>query len=332
MKQIILYCLLFISSHLFGQKTVEDFGYKHFQIKYLGENVDFIVKSKKGEELIKKPLLIFIQGSLAQPLIKYKDDGTYYSPFPFSENIFLDEFHLIVIGKPGIPIIENVKNLSEEREFVDSLSGLPPTKYTTNNNLEYYYKRNNKVIKYLLKQEWVVKSKIIVAGHSEGSSIAAKIASTNKNITHLIYSGGTIYYPRILSMVNQDRHSETDKDSWVNKDFEYWKDVNKNPTELSRKHGFNSYKGTYSFSQSLNTDLIKLKIPVLITFGTKDPACTLNDLFRIETISENIKNINFKAYIGLEHNYFPLKNGQIDYSQFGWDNVGLDWKNWINEN
>ena len=124
-----------------------------------------------------------------------------------------------------------VKNLSEEREFVDSLSELPPTKYTTNNNLEYYYKRNNKVIKYLLKQEWVDKSKIIVAGHSEGSSIAAKIASTNKNITHLIYSGSTIYYPRILSMVNQDRYSETDEDSWVNKDFEYWKNVNENPTD-----------------------------------------------------------------------------------------------------
>lgn len=323
---------LTISIQLFGQTAVENFGYRHFQIEYLGDNVEFIVKSKKGEEKNRKPLLIFIQGSLAKPLIKYKNDGNHYPPFPFSEQLFTDKFHLVAINKPGVPLLENENNLSKRGEFVDIRTGLPFLGYTKNNNLEYYTERNGKVLRYLLNQDWVDSSVIVVAGHSEGSSIATKMATKNKNITHLIYSGGTIYYPRILSMVSQDRETETKEESWVEKDFEYWNDVNENPTDISREHGFNSYKGTYSFSESLNIDLKELKIPVLISYGTKDSACPFNDLFKIEVIQDNLKNIQFLSYIGLEHNYFPIKNDKIDYSKFGWDNVTKDWIKWINEN
>ncbi|MBQ0739776.1 hypothetical protein J9332_36340, partial [Aquimarina celericrescens] len=93
----------------------------------------------------KKPLFIFIQGSLAKPLIKYDDNDIYYSPFPFSEKLLMDNYHLIAINKPGVPLIENKKNLSSQGEFVDAETGLPSKEYTENNNLEYYTKRNLKV-------------------------------------------------------------------------------------------------------------------------------------------------------------------------------------------
>ena len=50
-------------------------------------------------------------------------------------------------------------------------------------------------------------------------------------------------------------------------------------------------------------------------------------------IQENKVNINFKAYLNREHNYFGvLENDQINYEKFGWDIVGQDWLNWINKN
>ena len=73
-----------------AQVKVKDFGYRKDKVEFLGDTVHFIIKSKKGEEFKKKPILIFIQGSLAKPLIKFSSDGRFYSPFPFSENIFLD--------------------------------------------------------------------------------------------------------------------------------------------------------------------------------------------------------------------------------------------------
>ena len=42
-----------------------------------------------------------------------------------------------------------------------------------------------------------------------------------------------------------------------------------------------------------------------------------NDYLRIEMIRQKIKNFTFKAFIGTDHNYFPLKaNGETNYDIF----------------
>ena len=56
---------ILITSSIFGQKkTPEDFGFRHFVYQYTADSVDILVKSKKGEELKRKPILLFCQGSL----------------------------------------------------------------------------------------------------------------------------------------------------------------------------------------------------------------------------------------------------------------------------
>ncbi|WP_286778686.1 MULTISPECIES: alpha/beta hydrolase family protein [Sphingobacterium] len=329
-KLLILISILFFQT-TFAQKKVEDFGYVHHQINFRSDKVDFIVKSKKGEERQKKPILIFIQGSLATPLIKYSDTGIHYPPFPFNAEILTDAFHLIAINKPGVPLIINKSKLSKNGESINSDTKLPPEEYTEHANLDFYVERNNKIIEYLVDQPWVDGNKVVVAGHSEGSSIAVKIAVTNTHITHLIYSGGTPYYSRILSMIAQDRQIENEKESWVEKDFEYWKTVNEEPFDISREHGYDTNKSTYSFSNSLNNDFRRLTIPVLISYGTKDTACPYNDLLRVEMIQENKTNIDFKSYFNRGHNYFEIsENGETNYENFGWDMVGRDWLLWLN--
>lgn len=333
MRTLLILVTIILHQETFAQKNVKDFGYSHHKIEFQSDTIDFIVKSKKGDENIKKPILIFIQGSLAKPLIKYTDKGNHYSPFPFSEKIYTDEFHIVCINKPGVPLIANKSELSKSGEFIkENKTNLPPKEYTERANLNFYVERNDNIISYLMKQSWVDKNKIVVAGHSEGSSIAVKMAASNKNITHLIYSSGTPYYSRILSMITQDRNLESAKESWVEKDFEYWKKVNEKPFATSREHGFNTNKGTYSFSQNLNEDFRRLTIPVLISYGTKDTACPFNDLLRLELIQENKTNIDFKSYLNREHNYFMvMEDGKINYEKFGWDMVGQDWLDWINE-
>lgn len=71
---------------------------------------------------------------------------------------------------------------------------------------------------------------------------------------------------------------------------------------------------------------------MLVSYGTKDSGCPFDDYLRVETIRENKINFTFKAYIGTEHNYFPLKaNGEINYDIFNWDKVANDWQKWLNE-
>ncbi|MGL1204096.1 hypothetical protein ACSTK0_24455, partial [Vibrio parahaemolyticus] len=67
------------------------------------------------------------------------------------------------------------------------------------------------------------------------------------------------------------------------------------------------------------------KILVYICYGTKDYAAPFNNYSRVEIIRQQKVNFDFRAYFGLEHNFFPVKeNGEIDYSKFNWDSVILD--------
>jgi dienelactone hydrolase len=79
--------------------------------------------------------------------------------------------------------------------------------------------------------------------------------------------------------------------------------------------------------------LEKLKIPVLVTFGTKDWCSPYVDLMRVIFIEKGKTNFQFNAYIGTEHNYFPLTSeGKPNYDIFNWDKVADNWLEWLNKN
>ena len=322
MKKVLF--LLLVSLITFGQKTPEDFGYKYIRLDYKKTKVDVLIQSKKGEENTKKPLFFFCQGSMPQPLLKYDETGL-YGTFPFDVNDFLDEFHVVIVGKPGIPVISNVKDLKNNYQYLVENDSVPKT-YSDNNYLDYYVNRNSFVINKLLKENWISNSKLVIAGHSEGSTIAAKLATKNKKVTHLIYSGGNPY-GRILSILEEEVYKRKNYDL-----IEYWKFVVENKDNLDYNGG-DTYKATYDFSQPSAKYLKKIKIPVLITYGTKDWNAPYNDLLQIESIQSNLKNLTFKPYLDVEHNFFPVnENREPNYEIYNWENVGKDWKNWLDKN
>ena len=314
---------MFFFVGVFAQKTPEDFGYKHLKLTYKNQLVDIIIQSKKGEENQKKPMFFWCQGSLPQPVIKYEETKIYQT-FPFNVNNFLDEFHVIIIGKPQIPIIADVKDLKKNYIIADDSLRIPKA-YSDNNYLNFYVDRNNFILKKLLKEKWVSTTKLVVAGHSEGSTIAAKMASINKKITHLIYSGGNPY-GRFLNILAQSRQNDDD-----NQSIEYWKEVVANKNDLSYNGG-DTYKCTYDFSESLEAEILQLQIPTLISYGTKDWNVHYVDLFYVETIRKKLNNFTFNPYVGLEHNYFQVNEKlEPNYEIYNWENVGKDWLKWLNE-
>ena len=322
MKKVLF--LLLVSLITFGQKTPEDFGYKYIRLDYKKTKVDVLIQSKKGEENIQKPLFFWCQGSMPQPLLKYDETGL-YGTFPFEVTDFLDEFHVVIIGKPGVPVISDVKDLKSNYQYLVENDSVPKT-YSDNNYIDYYVKRNNFVINKLLKEKWISKNKLVVAGHSEGSTIAAKLATKNNKVTHLIYSGGNPY-GRILSMLQEEVYKRKNYDL-----IEYWKFVVENKDNLDYNGG-DTYKATYDFSQPSAIYLKKLKIPVLITYGTKDWNAPYNDLLQIESIQSSLKNLEFKPYFDVEHNFFPVnEKREPNYEIYNWENVGKDWKNWLDKN
>jgi hypothetical protein len=230
---LFILCFLIAWNNLFGQtKTPQEFGFRSIVFKYKTDNVDILVKSKKGEEELPKPLFFFCQGSLPIPLIKYNENEV-YGIFPFNTDSLLGKYHILIVSKPYIPLIADTKSLSPSFNFIDS-SGKFPKEYSDRNLLSYYVSRNIEVIKYLQNQKWVTKTQLVIAGHSEGSTVAAKMASEYKKITHLIYAGGNPF-GRIMTMVGQSRESETNTDStrFGEDEIKYWESVVKDRYNVS---------------------------------------------------------------------------------------------------
>lgn len=333
MRSTIGALLLFFAGHLHGQeKQPEDYGFRHLQMLYKGDTVDILVKSQTGASQSRRPLFLFCQGSQPIPLIKkYKaDDGRegIYNVFPFDADSLSNEFHLAIISKPYTPLISDEKTLKPDLTYVDS-TGKFPRKYLDRNLLDYYVNRDIAVIRFLQHQPWVSRERLVIAGHSEGSTIAAKIASVCPRVTALIYSGGNPC-GRILSMIWQARARESDSLRLGEMVFDNWRNVVNDPENMDALNG-DANKATYGFSVPAPMEYLQhITIPVLVTYGTKDFLAPFADYFRARMMAQKKTNFTFRAYVGVEHNFFPLKaNGEVNYDIFNWDRVAADWRQWL---
>jgi dienelactone hydrolase len=319
-----------ISTELFAQsKKAEDFGFRYIQTMFRGDKVDILIKSKMGDEQKKKPIFLFCQGSLPIPLIKYQGEHS-YSVFPFKTDSLEIDYHIVIIGKPYVPLIAEVNTLGQNFVYEDPKTGKIPKKYSDRNLLDYYVDRALEVILFVEKLPYVDNKKLVVAGHSEGSTIASKFATRSKSITHLIYASGNPL-GRIMAIIGQGRAIETDTDStrYGEDEFDYWEQTVKNRNDINDKNG-DTYKATYVFSRPPIQYLQKLTIPVLVCYGTKDYSSPYNDYLRVEMIRQGKKNFTFKSYIGLEHNFFPLTDkGEPNYEMFNWDRIANEWWKWL---
>ncbi|WP_439879691.1 alpha/beta hydrolase family protein [Pontibacter sp. MBLB2868] len=325
---LLLFLILMVVCKSFAQdQKPEDFGYRHLQMNYKQDPVDILVMSRKGDEQTVKPVLLFDQGSQARPLILLNDDGKPFMLFPFKADSLLQGYHLVIISKPYVPLIAYRRDL-KHGAYADPKTGIPSAQFYSRDNVDYYVSRAQEVIKYLKKQQWVQKDKLVMAGPSAGSTVAAKLALECKDVTHLIYSGGNPF-GRMASMISQAREQEDSTGTSSEEAFRYWETIVDDPTSVASQGG-DAYRTTYTFSQPPMGYLMKLKIPVLVTYGTKDHGVTFNDYLRLETIRKGKNNFTFKPYIGVEHNYFGFdKEGNVDYDKFGWDQVAQDWQAWL---
>lgn len=327
MKNYFVLIAFLLSLNLLAQKKAEDFGFRQMNYTYKKDSVAVLIHSKKGEENLKKPLFFFCLGSLPRPLIITADDS-YYPILPFNTDKFVEKYHIVIVQNPSVPVVLAEDALGNDFTFIDENDTLL-TEFNKRNYLDYYVERNNYILKKLSKENWIDKENIIVSGHSQGATVAVKMAFKNRKVKKLIYSGGNPY-GRILNIIENSLFYEKDSVN-VNKNFNYWKNIveNKNTVNLN---GGDTYKATYSFSYPVAEYILKLKIPILISSGLKDWSSPYVNLLQVESIKKQKSNITFNNYIGLEHNYFPVnENLEPNYDAFNWDKVGNDWLIWLNK-
>lgn len=328
--------LLFLVQICFGQKlNIINNQAIQFSLKENNDTIDFIVVDTKLDT--KKPVFLFCQGSLPVPLFVKPENEEIWMIGGGITNFDLNEikknYHLIVISMPKTPVVVEEKNLNKSYSYIpdpakpDELD----TAFVKSDYLENYEKRAQIVLKFLRKQRWADHSKLIVAGHSQGSKVATSIALNNRNVTHLGLFGANPF-GRIDQNIRDYRKSAEKKEmTWEEADvkieraYQMLRDAYDADT-LKSKPYLLAWK---SFSRPLINDWLKIKIPTYLAYGTNDIASDLCDLVPVFYIQNSKTNLTYKRYLNLEHNFFETdENGKANYEKAHWEEVMGEFVKW----
>lgn len=236
MKLKLVITFFFINIALYGQNDFKS-RFKTFSLnhKKLGL-VEFCTFNSTINS--KKPLILFIHGSRNKPTFSYHEDVKKHSWRAFKDlEKYKDDFHVIFINKPGIPLFDTIK-----KDSVTLQTSYPLNKtYIENYNLEWRAKAASLILKKAKKHLLVDKSRTLVIGHSQGGQVAAKVTVLNKKVTHLaVLNSNTLrhFYDYILQerlKAFSGEHTFEQSQNNIDYYFATFKDIYANPLRTDKK-------------------------------------------------------------------------------------------------
>lgn len=286
----------------------EDYGCRHLRFKFQNDPVDVVIMAKKGEQKIPKPLLFFCQEPQPKPLICYDGKGL-HPIFPFDENPLLEHFHLAIAAPPFVAVIADISLPGKQLTFCgDSDKMMPPKGFAQRNHLDYYVFRNNFLLRQFSKERWVKSRKMVVAGFGEGSAIAVRMAASNPKITELICKDFNPY-GKVAGFLAASRFSQACASDAAAIVADWKMTVQHSQAKMGER-------AAYDFSLGQHSNLLQLKIPVLMACQNHGQNAFFNDLLKIEAIREAKTHLHFKT---------ETADGQVaDFGQ-----TGKNWLQWL---
>lgn len=341
MKKLFVFVYIVAHSTVFGQTTRLEDLCQIFNLPDGRDTTTFIVFGSREDLKVKKPLFLFRQGSQPMPIIQF-DAGKYYMGAPFKFRDYKDEYHFVMISKPGVRLVGTQQFLDNfqkamiepnpSKEFISD-------KYIENNYREKYVAQCNEVINYLVKQPWVDTGKVVYCGGSEGFTVGADlVANHNRYITHTILFSGhagrrfeTIIYG-IREKMERGEMTPDEGQKMIESIYTWWADIQKHPTALTNAPA-DTDRAWHSFSIRNLDNLLRINTPLYIAYGTADREIAPSlDYLPLDFIEKGKTNLTLKAYFDYDHQFFKLKrgaSGKVTDKEYNGDAVAKDWMNWL---
>jgi len=316
-----------------GATKIEGLDVYYFAIYTETDTIEYI---KIGTDtLTAKPTILFLQGSLPSPLVF--DLGS-FKPInlPFDYKALTDKYNMIEITMPRTPVIAGKGHLNQQYCYVPDTADEDSfkTSYLRDNYLQNYVDRTNHVIADLLKRQWVLQDSIHLIGHSQGAKIATVVASENSHVASVALLGFNAfgrfdeYIRRERQKLKSGQISGEEYKKNIEAHYQRWAEINETPKDFEKGH--NAWT---TFSIDYTPYLFKINIPIFIGYGTEDIIADNCDLLPIKFIQNGKTNLTLKPYIGLDHNFFELKDGKPDYKNGKrWTDVVKDIVKWMEQN
>ena len=334
MKKLLL-ILLAVSSVVVAQ-NVQYIDALNSDVYTIVSSNDSISFCKIGRDYTPKPVVIWCPGSTPQALIVNRNDSSFvWGCIPKCDwQLVSRDFHIVVIGNPSVPPVVQERQLNNSWAYITDRNNPHsyPQGYLTGNYMENYVKRGNAVIDHLRHQKWV--TDICVAGHSQGSKIAVRLAK-NKHVKAVgafsINPLGRVdeFVRRARLQAVEGKITDDEAQKQIDKIYNYWQNVCDSP-EMESEHGEDSHKTAYSFSVPTLDIMLNLKVPIYVAYGTKDVTAGYCDLLPIDFIRAKKQGWKVVPYLNMEHNFMVVKpNGEVDRTDYHFPKVMNDFFMWL---
>lgn len=333
MKYKFLFILLFLSIKSYTQEVINN-EVTSFIINEKKQKIEFVVFDNKIDT--KKPILLWCQDSLPYPIYVKTDNGYWLiggGVSNFDLETIKKHYHLVVISMPETPLIADQSEINNSYWYFGKSENknIPTTEFLKADFLDNYVQRAITVLKFLKKQKWVDNSKLIVAGHSQGSKVATKIAKEYKSVDK-IGLFATNPFGRIDQNIRAYRKSaENNEIDWLeaSKNIEEEYQTYRDSFDKNKVNNSPHLIAWNSFSEPLIGDWLNIDKPIYLAYGTNDIAAELCDLVPLFFIRENKNNLTYKRYLNAEHNFFEVnKDGKPNYENPKWIEVMNSFIKW----
>lgn len=314
---------------------LQSFGFFSYTIPFEGDSLTYYMGGGTRDTDPKK-LVLFLQGSMPQPLFVLEEDGTLVSRIAISPMDYAAEYYFCVIPKPGIPPVAKREELDELDRYLDQDTGQMIAAYQERNYLDYYVRSREAVLQDIARK--IDLEQIVVIGSSEGARVGAKLARTSELVTHLVYFSSDPL-GRYNEKINDTKASmlkgEVSEGAGYEKIealLQAWGMMNEQP-ELTDKRDGDTNRAWVSFSEPPLYDLLALEIPVIVAYGTADKKVSNMEFLQLEAIRQGKSNIHFRAYFNHDHYLRKCKvdkDGQLMDTEFVFDTIYAEWLAWLN--
>ena len=315
----------------------------NMQIGHLITDADTISFVKYDTINEKKPLFVFLQGSLPRPLIIQVDDNfLWWADMSNIDASVLTSCHVIEIVPPFTPIIASMEYLDNNYAYCPTTEkGVYDENYRLNDKLEVYVDRANKIINALAKEQWIESDSIFIYGYSQGFHVAANVANFNP----LVRAVGLISsnpFGRIHTTIDKYRvevikgkMTEEDFQKQIQEIYDYWEYLATTPDSIfiKEKNIGDTPSNKFDFSQSSVAILCNLKQPLFIAYGTRDIGRTACDLLPFYFIMAGKKNYKMRPALGRGHSFEVVRDdGSHDFDDRYPEKISAEFLEYVRSN
>lgn len=218
-------------------------------------------------------LIVFLGGSGSLPLFQTYADGSHGFSLPGELLRHLDDYHLLLIDKPGVPLIDQA-GFDEQagRPTYD-----PGPRYAATLSRQWRENAALLAISDAVDRLGGRITHVVVIGHSEGAQIVYDVARRSPHVAAAVGMGGPAlpqYYDFVIDARQAaDRGEITQDEAQARIDalFAQIREIQADPANTEREWNGHSFLRWSSFGfDAVLDDMLALEIPLLMVYGAAD--------------------------------------------------------------